>query len=95
MGIAVVDRGDPRVGEHPFGLHGSGHADRVVETRRADARRFPRGVGPVYRPYSIRKRSTDGTGGGHVELDEAVHLDRVFHGKLFHQRFDEPGDNHR
>src|SRR5205085_437408 len=31
----------------------------------------------------------------HLELDEAVHLDGVFHRQLFDQRLDKPVDDHR
>src|SRR5690606_33094765 len=44
--------------------------------------------------YSERQLA-DGAGGGHVELDETVHLDRVFHRELLDDGLDEPRHHHR
>jgi hypothetical protein len=31
----------------------------------------------------------------HLQLNQAIHFDGIFHGQLFHERLDETVDNHR
>src|SRR5919202_3257833 len=71
-------------------LCGRPSISRYQETARATSR-----VGTVMKSTCSTRKSWLADGAFHLELDQAVHLDRVLQWKLLRDRLDEAGHDHR